>query len=103
MDPGGQSLMLHAVDRGEAWGAQSAGLTRSDQSVSLFLRVTESPPPVGFDDVVVRSSHSHHAMIALLCGCEWFQMVLGTTLKVGWHGQRYWLARGFICDSTQRD
>jgi hypothetical protein len=42
--------------------------------------LAESPPAVGFDDVVVRSSHSRHDMTALICGCEWFQMVLGTTL-----------------------
>ena len=44
--------------------------------------LAESPPAVGFDDVVVRSSHSRHDMTALLCGCEWFQMVRGTTLTV---------------------
>jgi len=42
--------------------------------------LAEAPPAVGFDDVVVRSSHSRHDMTALICGCEWFQMVLGTTL-----------------------
>ena len=80
MDPGGQRLILHTVDRGEARCAQPAGLTCIDESVSLFLSVAESPPAVGFDDVAVRSSHSRHAMTALLCGCEWFQMALGTTL-----------------------
>ena len=93
MDPSGQRLILHTVDRGEARCAQPAGLTCIDESVSLFLSVAESPPAVGFDDVAVRSSHSRHAMTALLCGCEWFQMALGTTLTFFQLAQ--WNARGF--------
>lgn len=73
IDPDRQILMLQTVVRGEVQGAQSAGLTRIDQSVSLSLMGTDSLPAVGFD-VVVRSSHRHLARIALLCGCRVFEV-----------------------------
>ena len=79
MDPGGQRLILHAVDRRETRGARPTDKASLDQSLSLFRRVTKPSPAVGFDNAVVRSSHSRHAMTALLRSGERFQMVLRTT------------------------
>jgi hypothetical protein len=80
MDLGGQRLILHALERGEARAAQRTGLASFDQSFSLIGSVAEPAPAVGFDNAVVRSSHSLYAMTALLRSCQRFQIGLWTTL-----------------------
>ena len=70
------------MDRGETRGAKAAGLASLDQGISLFGSIAEPSPAVGLDNAVVRSSHSRHAMTALLRSGERFQMVLRTTFTL---------------------
>jgi hypothetical protein len=81
MDPGGERLILHAVDRGKVRSAYPAGLTRFDQRVSLFLSIAESPPAVGFYNFIVRSSHSRNPMTALLRSARGIRWRLGLRLR----------------------